>query len=136
MRGDGVFRNHGMCWAGLKPCVPCARAYNCMDQTCFPRAAAARSAILTREFLMSEDQERTGGLTGQVKDVIDMIRPALQGHGGDIELVDVDEQTGVVSVRLQGACRGCAGALMTLKLGVERHLKQQVPQVKQVVAVE
>ena len=60
----------------------------------------------------------------------------LKGDGGDIELVGVDEQTGVVSVRLQGACKGCPGAAMTLKMGVERHLKERVPSVSEVVAVE
>jgi Fe-S cluster biogenesis protein NfuA len=48
----------------------------------------------------------------------------------------VDESSGVVSVRLQGACRGCPGAAMTLKMGVERHMKQKVPEVQEVVAVE
>ena len=64
----------------------------------------------------------------QVQDVIDQIRPNLQADGGDIELLDVTDE-GVVKVRLQGACRGCPGAAMTLKMGVERLLKQKVPQV-------
>ncbi|MBN1555561.1 MAG: NifU family protein [Phycisphaerae bacterium] len=72
----------------------------------------------------------------QVQSVIDAIRPLLQQDGGDIELVDVAEDTGVVSVRLQGACKGCPGARMTLKMGVERHLKEKVPEVTEVVAVE
>ncbi len=71
-----------------------------------------------------------------VREVIDAIRPLLQQDGGDIELVGVDETTGVVSVRLQGACKGCPGAQMTLKMGVERHLKEKVPEVTEVVAVE
>ncbi|MDH7599788.1 MAG: NifU family protein [Sedimentisphaerales bacterium] len=70
----------------------------------------------------------------QVKDAIDQIRPYLQGHGGDIELVGVDPDN-TVRVRLQGACSGCPGAVQTIKLGVERMLKQKVPQVKGVVAV-
>jgi Fe-S cluster biogenesis protein NfuA len=72
----------------------------------------------------------------QVREVIEQIRPLLQADGGDIELVGVDESTGVVSVRLQGACKGCPGAAMTLKMGVERHLKQKVPAVQEVVAVQ
>jgi len=75
-------------------------------------------------------------MTSKVGVVIDKIRPMLEGHGGGIELVEVDEGTGVVSVRLQGACQGCPGALMTLKMGVERHLKQEVPEVTEVVAVQ
>jgi Fe-S cluster biogenesis protein NfuA len=77
-----------------------------------------------------------GGLTGQVQGVIDHIRPLLQADGGDIELVSVDEPTGTVSVRLQGACRGCPSAAMTLKMGVERHMREKVPAVKKVVAVD
>jgi Fe-S cluster biogenesis protein NfuA len=74
-------------------------------------------------------------MTQRVQDVLDHIRPLLQADGGDIELVKVDEPAGVVSVRLQGACRGCPGAAMTLKMGVERHLMQRVPEVKELVAV-
>lgn len=72
----------------------------------------------------------------QVKEVIQSIRPLLQADGGDIEFVGVEEETGKVSVRLQGACKGCPGAQMTLKMGVERHLKEKVPAVSEVVAVE
>ena len=57
----------------------------------------------------------------------------MQADGGDIELVDVKD--GVVSVRLKGACGGCPMATMTLKNGVERALKQQIPSVKEVVSV-
>jgi Fe-S cluster biogenesis protein NfuA len=72
----------------------------------------------------------------QVDGVIaERIRPAIQRDGGDIELVDVDEK-GVVSVRLRGACSGCPGARMTLKMGVERLLKQVIPQVTEVVCVQ
>ncbi|OHB55726.1 MAG: hypothetical protein A2Y07_11355 [Planctomycetes bacterium GWF2_50_10] len=71
----------------------------------------------------------------QVKEVIESIRPMLQNDGGDIELVGVDEDK-TVRVRLQGACRGCPGAQMTLKMGVERLLKERVPDVKEVVAVK
>ena len=70
----------------------------------------------------------------QVKGVIDQIRPLLQADGGDIEFLSMDDSTGVVSVRLKGACAGCPGAAMTLKMGVERHLKEKVPQVTEVVA--
>jgi Fe-S cluster biogenesis protein NfuA len=78
--------------------------------------------------------EQTPSPTEQkVADVIQDIRPHLQADGGDIEFVKMED--GVVSVRLQGACKGCPGAVMTLKMGVERHLKQHVPDVKEVVAV-
>jgi Fe-S cluster biogenesis protein NfuA len=73
-------------------------------------------------------------LKERVEKVIGAIRPRLQADGGDVELVDVNSE-GVVSVRLAGACRGCPGAMMTLKMGIERLLKQQVPEVRSVEAV-
>ena len=71
----------------------------------------------------------------KVKEAIESIRPALQSHGGDIELVGTGEDN-TVKVRLQGACQGCPGAAMTMKAGVERILKEQVPEIKEVVAVD
>ena len=71
----------------------------------------------------------------QVKYVIESIRPALQGHGGDVELVGTDDDN-TVKVRLQGACKGCPGAAMTMKTGIERILKENVPEVKEVIAVD
>ena len=71
----------------------------------------------------------------KVKDVIESIRPALQGHGGDVELVGTDNDN-TVRVRLQGACHGCPGAVMTMKIGIERILKENVPEVKEVIAVD
>ena len=85
---------------------------------------------------MSDQVDSEVSLTEQVRGVIDGIRPLLQADGGDIELVGVDEPTGVVSVRLQGACKGCPSAAITLKMGVERHLKAKVPGVQEVVAVK
>ena len=83
------------------------------------------------------DSTKTGSSFAQdVGAVIDDIRPALQADGGDIELVSAEEASGTVSVRLQGACRGCPGAAQTLKMGVERLLKAKVPGVKEVVAVQ
>jgi len=69
----------------------------------------------------------------RVEKVIDKIRPVLQADGGNIELVDVVD--GVVQVRLKGACAGCPGAQMTLKMGVEKALKDEIPEVKSVEAV-
>ena len=71
----------------------------------------------------------------KVAEVIQTIRPMLQGDGGDIELVGVDEDNSV-RVRLQGACKGCPGAQMTLKNGVERLLQEKIPEVKGVIAVD
>ena len=74
-------------------------------------------------------------LEQQVSEVIQSIRPMLQNDGGDIELVSIEEDK-TVKVRLQGACKGCPGAQMTLKNGVERLMKERVPEVKEVVAVD
>ena len=69
----------------------------------------------------------------KVEAALAQIRPALQADGGDVELVDVSE--GMVTLKLKGACNGCAMAAMTLQQGIERVLKEQVPEVKEVIAV-
>ncbi len=69
----------------------------------------------------------------KVEAALSQIRPALQADGGDVELVDVSQ--GVVKLRLTGACSGCPMATMTLRMGIERVLKEQVPEVKEVIAV-
>jgi Fe-S cluster biogenesis protein NfuA len=70
----------------------------------------------------------------KVEAILNKIRPALQNDGGDVELVDIDDQ-GIVKVRLKGACGGCPMASMTLKNGIERTLKESIPEVKEVVSV-
>jgi Fe-S cluster biogenesis protein NfuA len=67
----------------------------------------------------------------KVQELIEQIRPNLQADGGDIDLVDVTAD-GIVKVKLRGACHGCPGAAMTLKMGVERLLKSKIPEVKSV----
>jgi Fe-S cluster biogenesis protein NfuA len=66
----------------------------------------------------------------QVKQVLDKIRPSLQADGGDVELVDVEN--GIVKVKLKGACAGCPMSQMTLKNGIERLIKKEIPEVKSV----
>lgn len=70
----------------------------------------------------------------EVQKAIDTIRPSLQADGGDVELVDVSED-GIVKVKLTGACRGCPMSQMTLKMGIEKVIKQQVPNVKEIISV-
>ncbi|GAB6267669.1 MAG: NifU family protein [Smithella sp.] len=65
---------------------------------------------------------------------LDLIRPNLQADGGDVELIDVSSD-GIVKVKLTGACHGCPMAQMTLKAGIEKVIKTQVPEIKEVVAV-
>lgn len=78
--------------------------------------------------IASDIQER-------VSRIIDLIRPAVQSDGGDVELVSVDDQ-GRVTIRLHGACVGCPSSQMTLKMGIERNLKDHVPEVTSVEAVD
>ena len=73
-------------------------------------------------------------MKAEVQKAIDLIRPSLQADGGDVELVDVSED-GVVKVKLTGACRGCPMSQMTLKMGIEKMIKKQVPDIKEVIAV-
>jgi Fe-S cluster biogenesis protein NfuA len=67
--------------------------------------------------------------------VINLIRPAVQADGGDVELVGVTGD-GTVRIRLHGACVGCPSSTITLQMGIERNLKEHVPEVKKVEAVE
>ncbi len=69
----------------------------------------------------------------KVQAVMDKIRPMLQADGGDVELVDVEN--GIVKVRLTGACKGCPMSQMTLKNGIERLLKKEIPEIKSVESV-
>lgn len=73
-------------------------------------------------------------LRSRVQAAIDLIRPAIQDDGGDVELLAVLEG-GVVHVRFRGACQGCPSASMTLHMGIERVLRDQVPEITQVLAV-
>jgi len=73
-------------------------------------------------------------LKEKIEDALNKVRPALQADGGDVELVDVDED-GVVKVKLTGACGGCPMSQMTLKMGIEKTLKQAVPEVERVESV-
>ena len=74
-------------------------------------------------------------MESDVRKVLDELRPFIQSDGGDLELVGVDAATGVVTVKLHGACVGCSLAAITLKAGVERTLKAKVPGITRVEAV-
>lgn len=73
-------------------------------------------------------------LRDRVAKVINLIRPAVQSDGGDLELVEITPE-GVVRIRLHGACVGCPSSTMTLQVGIERNLKAHVPEVRSVEAV-
>ncbi|WP_457640632.1 NifU family protein [Persephonella sp.] len=84
---------------------------------------------------MSQEQKEKVTIDREkVEEVLEQIRPMLRFDGGDVELVDIGED-GTVYVRLMGSCHGCAMSLVTLKGGIEMKLKEAIPEVKEVVAV-
>ncbi len=88
-----------------------------------PRHATPRPATPDRASAASE-----GELFGRVEAVIERIRPAVQSDGGDVELVEVTA-AGVVRIRLHGACVGCPSSSMTLHMGIERNVRDIIPEV-------
>ena len=79
---------------------------------------------------------QTGRMRQQVEETIEVIRPALHADGGDIVLRDVNEETGIISVTLIGACGTCPASTQTLKAGIERIMRDRVDGVTEVVAVD
>jgi Fe-S cluster biogenesis protein NfuA len=71
----------------------------------------------------------------RIEEVLDSIRPAIRADGGDVELLEFDESSGLVEVRLIGACESCPISMMTLKEGIEKRLRSSVPGVVEVVAI-
>jgi Fe-S cluster biogenesis protein NfuA len=71
----------------------------------------------------------------RVEKALDKIRPALENDGGNVELVDVDEGNGIVKVKLVGACGSCPMSQLTLRMGVERVLKEEIPEIVEVQSV-
>ncbi len=90
-----------------------------IDATDQPRMSAATTTTL---------------LATRVQSILATLRPAVQQDGGDLEFVGIDDH-GIVSVRLRGACVGCPSSPITLKLGIERHLREKVPEVREVICV-
>ena len=86
-------------------------------------------------FEYPENKKKEGTkMKEKVQKVMDKIRPMLQADGGDVELIDVVD--GIVKVKLTGACKGCPMSQMTLKNGIERLLKQEIPEVKSVESAD
>jgi Fe-S cluster biogenesis protein NfuA len=96
----------------------------------FTASWQSRYTLLTTHAQSKENKS----MKEQVQEVLELIRPALQADGGDVELVDVTDD-GIVSVRLTGACGSCPMSTMTLKMGIERTLVEKIPDVKEVVQV-
>lgn len=84
---------------------------------------------------MSNDDAAPEDLRAKIEAALDEIRPALQFDGGDVELLDWSPDTGVVTVSMVGACHGCSMSSMTLQAGIERIVKERVPEVKALVNV-
>ena len=84
-----------------------------------------------------ESMEQAGPMSARerIEEVLDSIRPAIQADGGDVQLLDFDETSGVVEVRLMGACETCPISIATLKEGIEKRIKSMVPGVVEVTAV-
>ena len=78
--------------------------------------------------------EQVATLQERVEEALERIRPAIQMDGGDVQVVEVTED-GVVTVQLMGACGGCPMSTLTLKAGIERLIRQQVPEVKEIIAI-
>ena len=84
---------------------------------------------------MTKATKEQGGISMRegVEEILKQIRPALQADGGDVELVDLNN--GVVSLKLKGACSGCPMSAITLKMGIERLLKEKISDIREVVSV-
>src|ERR1044071_5825056 len=87
-----------------------------------------------RGFMPTATQAPAVNLREKVQGVLNLIRPAVQADGGDVELVDVSSE-GVVQIRFHGACHGCPSSTMTLQMGIERNLREKVPEITAVVPV-
>jgi Fe-S cluster biogenesis protein NfuA len=83
--------------------------------------------------IRNETYEKEFPIKEKIEAALNKIRPSLMADGGNVELVGVDN--GVVKVKLTGACGGCPMSQMTLKMGIERILKKEVPEIKEVVAI-
>lgn len=77
----------------------------------------------------------TGGSEERVRQVIEQIRPSIQADGGDVEFLELTDE-GVVRIRLHGACVGCPSSSLTLQMGLERNLREHVPEVEAVEAID
>lgn len=82
-----------------------------------------------------DDQANTTSLHTRIEKILNEVRPLLISHGGNVELVDVDEARGIVKVRLQGSCHGCPMSNLTMKFGIEHALRTYLPNVQNVIDV-
>jgi len=115
---------------GAKKPLPASRRWAALNGASMQRSAWARTG--TKSILRIKEEDRME-LKEKVEKALDKVRPHLKADGGNVELVDVTTD-GIVKVKLTGACGGCPMSQMTLKSGIARVLKEEVPEVKDVVA--
>jgi Fe-S cluster biogenesis protein NfuA len=96
-------------------------------------SAPKARTIIVRAPRHPGSHERSRHVLTQVEEVIEIIRPAIQADGGDISLVEVDDESGVVTVELHGACVSCPASTVTMKAGIERIMKDRIPGVNAVI---
>ena len=85
---------------------------------------------------VKEGNDNNANIDSKIMESLEKIRPYLNMEGGDVEYISFDKETGIVSVRLQGACSHCAISTVTLKMGIEKTLMEDIPEVKGVEQVE
>lgn len=85
---------------------------------------------------MSETATSGPGAREKIEDVLASIRPAVRADGGDIQLVEFDQESGLVQVRMVGACYACPMSMATLRAGIEQRLRMVVPEVRSVEAID
>ncbi len=90
----------------------------------------------TSENDVKEGNDNNANIDSKIMESLEKIRPYLNMEGGDVEYISFDKETGIVSVRLQGACSHCAISTVTLKMGIEKTLMEDIPEVKGVEQVE
>ncbi len=90
---------------------------------------------IAAEFKQNLELEKRKTLTERVEEALDIIRPAVQGDGGDIVLDEINEERGLVFLKLVGSCHGCPSSQATLKNGVERIVKDRVPEIQEIIVV-
>jgi Fe-S cluster biogenesis protein NfuA len=101
----------------------------------YPRCKRGISTLYFTNMTTTPAQTEQPDVRQRVQNVINLIRPAVQADGGDIELVDV-KSDGMVHIRFHGACHGCPSSTMTLQMGIERNLREKVPEVTGVIPVQ
>lgn len=94
---------------------------------------APREAEMT--LMPDPTEQRAPTVLAKIEELLDSIRPAIRSDGGDIELVDFDEDSGLLQLRMVGACYACPMSMLTLRAGIEQRLRMQVPEVRAVEAV-